>query len=1246
MDHRTRLELFEQALAATVHASNRLPLAGDGSAASNGSIDASDNVKRGRSSAVDRAERDDSAARTMTTMTTEQQHNAHLKARNSQNNATTTRTYDDRAQKRVRQLCLMGIPDQPRHIRPSSYLVLLDLEPAQTLARQYSTFVKEVSSRVERAPRPDANDDKLSKEDKMLVQIHRDVERTFGGLAFFGQPPSSRGQAQSSIDDDNLPGRVLWDRLDMLDKVESARAATMRDSAADQTPPPPTTTTTKRPQTRRELLLRPLFVFATLNPGLGYVQGINSLIAVLTWIFSSSSDDDDSLESEACAFFALGAILSQLRDLYVPSLDATTRHAPEDVSSVAPPTGLGATLARYSSLLGWLDPDVAAHLQSKNVDPALYCFRWLTTLFANEFHLPDLVRIWDRVLSLYPSDTDPRSSEALSPILGHLIDISLAIVLMDRRTIVSPYSTFSKLVQRLQEPQIESERVDQLLEMAWDIRNRRLGLGPSMSEARFAGASETERKRSSVDASTWMSAASKWAAAATAKASLASQNSTGSTFKSRFWSTQSSLTNGTQRSSVAPGQVADFELDETASVDGSDAGSTVSTPAVDARNVPRRSEAGLDGKVTLAELIEAEMPRDTYNDDNDDDSYALDNDLEGDQPTLKERAANSWKRLASSDAAAALSKTATNLQIKASMQASNLKESASKSDAAASLSKTTTNLTIQAQLLKDQIAQQGPEKLATIKETVSGASGRLMASTGSASSDPRGLARRPGSPVEEPFTPPRWSMRAGPGTIRRPPSPPPFVTPDGHRGSGGGGEAMQKTWSGGSGPKPLLLGSGSTTRRLSNASDTSSSASPSVKRNSFVRLSPSTSPQLSRQTLPRSPDLSVPIGSALSRSGSRGSAHLHGRSASAGLSQTGLTPASSFHARSASTETRGLFAATSDDVPIQSLRISTRDQSDSLATSSRIKRPVAMRGPPPLSASSATPAADGRGWTLSDGPVSAPATSSTTFGEEDAFDPSRLTNSSSVGDDLEQPSLAPAEDDDGHVTYGTPMLGISPSISPGPSSSNSSIHTAPEEVPESVRAMFMQSEDVVDKEPLPPRRSSLGQTATTTNEATRPPPRGSSLSSNNVTTSVIDEHRTLTSLIDTSTTTNPETVDEDQPLSAGPSAIGSLGKSSINRGGIVRRPGAVKKRHSSSSRRFSGMSSSTMDDGASADDDGKRRSLVGPGYGVGGSAQRDSVSSQFSGGRNSVAWETGDFLEAYGGDGDDNEARDRAEVLQ
>lgn len=284
-------------------------------------------------------------------------------------------------------------------------------------------------------------------QDKLLKEIERDVIRTFGDLAWFSGEEMGLDRNESAY----------WKRLRMLEEVEEQRARNLADltpalnseptPSLTLLPPTPTTPTFSKSSpfpssqsafstthstflTRRQALLRPLFIYASLNPGISYVQGMNSIVAVFYWIFSTSNSSNSSttssLEAEASTFFALGAILSQIRDLFVKSLDGTViPSSPRKGSTISIPsltvTGLGATLSRFSSLLQWLDPNIAMSLENKQVEPSLYMIRWLTTLFANDFALPDLVRIWDRIISFYPSESDSDTQESLSPVLGHLV---------------------------------------------------------------------------------------------------------------------------------------------------------------------------------------------------------------------------------------------------------------------------------------------------------------------------------------------------------------------------------------------------------------------------------------------------------------------------------------------------------------------------------------------------------------------------------------------------------------------------------------------------------------------------------------------------------------------------------------------------------------------------------------------------------------------------------------------------------
>ena len=65
---------------------------------------------------------------------------------------------------------------------------------------------------------------------------------------------------------------------------------------------------------------RVLFIFAKLNPGLRYVQGMNELLAPLYFHFRCDCDRDAALHAEADAFFCFMDIISEFRDNFCQQL--------------------------------------------------------------------------------------------------------------------------------------------------------------------------------------------------------------------------------------------------------------------------------------------------------------------------------------------------------------------------------------------------------------------------------------------------------------------------------------------------------------------------------------------------------------------------------------------------------------------------------------------------------------------------------------------------------------------------------------------------------------------------------------------------------------------------------------------------------------------------------------------------------------------------------------------------------------
>ncbi|GAQ80933.1 GTPase-activating protein [Klebsormidium nitens] len=132
---------------------------------------------------------------------------------------------------------------------------------------------------------------------------------------------------------------------------------------------------------------RILFIFAKLNPGIKYVQGMNEVLAPLLYIFRTDPDDKNKEHAEADAFFCFVELLSDFRDHFCQQLDNSE-------------VGIRATITRLSNLLKQRDEELWLHLNVKiQINPQFYAFRWITLLLTQEFDFPDCLRLWDTLLS-------------------------------------------------------------------------------------------------------------------------------------------------------------------------------------------------------------------------------------------------------------------------------------------------------------------------------------------------------------------------------------------------------------------------------------------------------------------------------------------------------------------------------------------------------------------------------------------------------------------------------------------------------------------------------------------------------------------------------------------------------------------------------------------------------------------------------------------------------------------------------
>ncbi|XP_034936802.1 TBC1 domain family member 13 [Chelonus insularis] len=347
----------------------------------------------------------------------------------------------------LRKLCFHGIPDEGG-LRSLCWKLLLNYLPLtrddwpDVLKRKrdlYNTFIDDLivmpgetavdGERVDVTfhdhplnSNPGSKWQTFFKDNEVLLQIDKDVRRLCPDISFFQQGTDYPCQA---IVNPNGPKR-LHSRVQhtVLRSANVERkglgitkiAVSVRKAPEDYAP------LTEGGEAHWEVLERILFLYAKLNPGQGYVQGMNEIVGPIYHAFACDPDPKWREYAEADTFFCFTNLMSEIRDFFIKSLDEAE-------------FGINAMMIKLSQQVKTNDHEVWLRLQQQDLCPQYYSFRWLTLLLSQEFPLPDVMRIWD---SLFADEKR----------FSFLIHICCAMILLLRDQLLdNDFATNVKLLQ-------------------------------------------------------------------------------------------------------------------------------------------------------------------------------------------------------------------------------------------------------------------------------------------------------------------------------------------------------------------------------------------------------------------------------------------------------------------------------------------------------------------------------------------------------------------------------------------------------------------------------------------------------------------------------------------------------------------------------------------------------------------------------------------------------------------------------
>ena len=198
-------------------------------------------------------------------------------------------------------------------------------------------------------PAPTSQWNVYFRDNEVLSQIFKDVRRLYPDISFFQMKQAKSFSSESGCACDII-GRTATTKPQSVDIVRSTFGGTQiknnksKSTADDDDVFDELLVSDDKEEYHWQVVARILFIYAKLNPGQGYVQGMNEIIGPLYYVFANDCKEEWSrkflydtlfvyllnstycsiltVHSEADTFWCFTGLMSEIRDMYNSQLDS------------------------------------------------------------------------------------------------------------------------------------------------------------------------------------------------------------------------------------------------------------------------------------------------------------------------------------------------------------------------------------------------------------------------------------------------------------------------------------------------------------------------------------------------------------------------------------------------------------------------------------------------------------------------------------------------------------------------------------------------------------------------------------------------------------------------------------------------------------------------------------------------------------------------------------------------------------
>ena len=260
-----------------------------------------------------------------------------------------------------------GLPDDLPILRAYIWKIILGYLPIDssewdnTLLQkrnEYQIYKKFIKEKLKKEL-----DKKEYKSKETLEQILKDVYRTNIQLSFFFQPTDKLKNFNKEEILNIYQKRKNWD----FSKIEDIYQYDHFEN-----------------ETHADVLTRILFTYSSIIKDISYHQGMNELLAPIYYCYSYDKlyVEEKEIDIEADSFWSFYYLMNQVKSNFDSDQE-----------------GLFLKSEILGKCLEIVDNNIFLNLKNKHIKNEFFCFRWFILLFAQDFEIDEVLRLWDLIFS-------------------------------------------------------------------------------------------------------------------------------------------------------------------------------------------------------------------------------------------------------------------------------------------------------------------------------------------------------------------------------------------------------------------------------------------------------------------------------------------------------------------------------------------------------------------------------------------------------------------------------------------------------------------------------------------------------------------------------------------------------------------------------------------------------------------------------------------------------------------------------